>query len=252
LNKKLLLILLFFITVSSCKEEVTEPTRTFVDRFYGTTTALNIQVAYEEDAAPNLALNSEDAFDITKDNVNALLEGKNINLTVPMTLEDMVYLGNFQQESFTLEEITAIANDVQQFTNEDSEKGIVALFLDGYYNKDGEVLEGVIGLNINGTPIVAMFKPVIESASNSYTINTLVEQTTLTHELGHALGLVDNGVALTTSHKDEDHGAHCTNEDCIMYWQNGGGNVVEFVMPFVTGGAIELFGTECLNDVAAK
>jgi hypothetical protein len=40
----------------------------------------------------------------------------------------------------------------------------------------------------------------------------------LTHEIGHILGLVDNGLPMVEDHLDPDHRAHDINEDCLMFW----------------------------------
>ena len=249
--KKGTLAFLLFIIGVSCNTDTPEPSPTFVDQFYSNASNLEILVAYEEDAEPYTEFNNKQSWDISENNINSLLSGKGINLTVPKVVGSMQYLGDYDQLDFTTTDLFEIAEDIQKYNNKSSDKGIVVLFLNGYFNKDGERLDRVLGLNINGTAILAMFKPVIESASPSFTIRTLVEQTTMTHEIAHALGLVDNGVPLTSFHHDEPNGAHCTNKDCVMYWQNGGANVVEFVQPYLVGGNIELFGLECLDDIAA-
>ena len=74
----------------------------------------------------------------------------------------------------------------------------------------------ILGINLDGTPTIAIFKPVIESASNSRTEKALIEQSTIVHEIGHAIGLVNKGVRATTAHHDTANGAHCTNEGCVM------------------------------------
>ena len=217
--------------------------------FYSNVTTVELIVGYEENAEPYTTFNNKNAWSIVADNIAQLLDGRGLKYTVPRELSDMTFLGTLGQENYTSNDLKNLADDLQKYTNKEAEKGLVILFLDGYFTKDGEVLDKVLGLNINGTAIIAMFKPVIESASPSFTLRTLVEQSTLTHEIGHALGLVNNGVPLTSQHHDEVNGAHCTNEDCVMYWSNGGGNVVEFVQPYLADGEIDLFGQECLNDV---
>lgn len=217
--------------------------------FYTNVSTLELIVGYEENAEPYTTFNNKNAWSIVADNIAQLLDGRGLTYIVPRELSDMTFLGTLGQQNYTSNDLKNLADDLQKYTNKEAEKGVVILFLDGYFTKEGEVLDKVLGLNINGTAIIAMFKPVIESASPSFTLRTLVEQSTLTHEIGHALGLVNNGVPLTSQHHDEENGAHCTNKDCVMYWSNGGGNVVEFVQPYLRGGQIDLFGEECLADV---
>lgn len=112
----------------------------------------------------------------------------------------------------------------------------------------------MLGVSFGRTGVIVMFKDVIESTGLVAVPNLerFVEQATMIHELGHAIGLVDNGVALTTAHKDEEHGAHCTNEDCVMFWLNeGASDAAQFARDRVSGGDVVLFGDECLADVDA-
>lgn len=233
----------------SCQVDNIQPQNNFVADFYGNVSTLELIIGYEENAEPYTSFNNKNAWDIVSDNLAQLLAGRNISFSIPRELPEMTYLGTLGQQNYTNNDLQNLANDIQKYTNLEPQKGLVVLFLDGYFTKDGEVLDKVLGLNINGTAIIALFKPVIKSASPSFTLRTLVEQTTLTHEIGHALGLVNNGVTLRSAHHDEENGAHCTNNDCVMYWSNGGGNVVEFVQPYLSRGKIDLFGEECLTDV---
>ena len=76
-----------------------------------------------------------------------------------------------------------------------------------------------------------------------------MEQSTLVHEFGHAVGLVDRGLRPTTPHRDLRNGAHCRNPACIMYWENilvkDG---VDFVDTYLRPRRGILFGPECLAD----
>jgi hypothetical protein len=47
--------------------------------------------------------------------------------------------------------------------------------------------------------------------SKNQLMTTLIE-----HEMGHILGLVDQGTPMVTAHKS-NNGAHCTNTSCLMY-----------------------------------
>jgi predicted Zn-dependent protease len=42
--------------------------------------------------------------------------------------------------------------------------------------------------------------------------------TVLQHEMGHLLGLVNQGSPMQSPHKDPDNGAHCSNTHCLMYY----------------------------------
>ena len=72
------------------------------------------------------------------------------------------------------------------------------------------------------------------------------------HELGHAVGLVEFGVPSTSSHHDNSHGAHCTNQECVMYWLNeGASDMAQYTTRVVLTRDSVLFDAACLADVDA-
>ena len=92
-----------------------------------------------------------------------------------------------------------------------------------------------------------MFKPSIAGT----TMSEQVEQVTLVHEFGHAIGMVNRGVPMVEDHHDTDHGAHCSNPDCVMYWTVEGADIVGFIQSRLLGASDVLFGPECLADFDA-
>ena len=112
----------------------------------------------------------------------------------------------------------------------------------------------MLGVSIGDTGVIAMFKDVIRSTSLIAFPNVVrfVEQSTLIHELAHSIGLVDNGVPLTTAHKDAEQGAHCNDDRCVMFFLNeGAADAAEFARQAVVSGDTILFDDQCLADVDA-
>jgi predicted Zn-dependent protease len=249
-----ILLSLLCVFVNSCKDDegTPEPQEDFVSDFYSNTTDLQIIVGYETGAEPYISYASRDAWAVCLDNIQNLLSSKDITVTVPTQLSEMEDFGTLEQNNYSRENILELAADIQNHTNKDTIKGITIIFLNGYYIKDGVILDQVLGLNIGNSSVVAIFKPVINAASSSKAEQTLVEQSTLTHEIGHAIGLVNNGVRATSAHHDEANGSHCTNTECVMYWMNGAGDISKFITPFLTGNDVDLFGSQCIADIKAK
>jgi len=76
-----------------------------------------------------------------------------------------------------------------------------------------------------------------------------VEQSTLIHEMAHALGFVNNGLPLKTAHQDSAHGAHCSNPNCVMYYLNEGkSDMVNFVQQYILSGNTVMMDSQCLQD----
>ena len=79
-----------------------------------------------------------------------------------------------------------------------------------------------------------------------------IEATTVMHELGHLLGLTDNGIPMVEDHKAEGTGDHCDQSDCIMYAYNNTEELFGRVLADVQAGKeIAPFGEQCQADVAS-
>ncbi len=121
------------------------------------------------------------------------------------------------------------------------------LFVDGYYLDDGVRQDSGLGVSLGDTGTIAMFATIIGKAP----LSGFVEQTTLVHELGHAVGLVDNGVDMVDDHLDAAHGHHCENPDCVMYWLNeGAAGLRTYAQQHASRGDVVLFDDACLADAA--
>jgi hypothetical protein len=74
-----------------------------------------------------------------------------------------------------------------------------------------------------------------------------------THETGHLLGLVGNGLPMSVDHRDEDHGAHDENDQCIMYWAYEGQAILDVLRDRLLGGDESPLGFDgaCLSDIQA-
>ena len=239
---------------NSCRKDDDDFTYTIADYYRGMTT-LSIEVAYEDGAAPYTENNNGgNVWTITEDNVEALFAGRTspVDVVVPNGLLAMTEFPNQQKTTYTSEEILNLADRYRQGTSTTTSGNFFVIYLDGFFEKDGQKLESVLGIQITNTQVAAIFKPVVESTNPFTTVKKLAEQTTVVHELGHGLGLVKNGVPLVSAHHDSDHNAHCTNVDCVMYWQNEGPTAITgFVQQFLQNNTIIVFGAECIADTEA-
>jgi hypothetical protein len=227
-----------------------------VEVFPETVTTIELEVDYATGAEPYTgdAGQTGDVWDLFRANAEALFEGHEKTFVIPTTLDQMQALGDVGAGPYSYEDIIEIADAHRDKSSSGSVVSYYVVWLDGRYEKDGEEQPGVLGVNLTGTGIIALFKPVIASTSVGplAVVERYVEQATLVHEFGHAVGLVNNGIALTSEHQDAEHGKHCANEDCIMYYQvEGTSGMVDFVLSRVTAGDVVLFADDCLADAAA-
>lgn len=63
-----------------------------------------------------------------------------------------------------------------------------------------------------GTPLGALPVPNPRQAID------VLERSTLLHEAGHAMGLVNNGLPMVKAREDAEHAGHSTNPRSVMYW----------------------------------
>jgi hypothetical protein len=192
-------------------------------------------------------------WEIYQDNVTALFDGKK-ELVYPSTLAEMERIEDVGETQFRTADILTIAQRHRAVPPTSDAVTFYVIFLRGVYvEPDGNASPETLGVSIGSTGVIAMFKPAIAStATKGTTTPRFVEQATLVHELGHAVGLVDNGVTATSAHLDPDHANHCSSASCVMYWSNEGARgAADYVQNYLETGSRVLFGPECLADLRA-
>ena len=228
--------------------------------YFSTTTSLTVEVAYESGQEPfangttlTVSGNTVPIWQILDENLNALFLGRAVYpvITVPKQIEDMKELPVQGKASWTAEDLVALSQKYRTGKSSSTETYFWVVFLAGYFNDGTTDLPTTVGVSIGGTTVIAIFKDVVRATGNGLGIvPRYVEQATVVHEIGHALGLVDNGLPMKEAHKDADgHGAHCNNPDCVMYWLNEGRtDLVQFAIRMSTSGSIIMYDQKCLKD----
>ncbi len=123
---------------------------------------------------------------------------------------------------WTFDELDAFS---RQHASDDADGpvSIHVLFVDGSYAsaEDGGTVLGLAW----GQRYIALFQDAIRSGCSGGVFGAIssesceiAERNVWAHELGHVIGLVDNGLSLQTNHRDADHGRHDASEGCLMYW----------------------------------
>jgi predicted Zn-dependent protease len=246
--KLLSLTLLVLILNVSCgkvdKRAASGTTDISMSELYSAT-EIKVFVFYEEGAEPYV----QDAlplkyWTLLQKNIAALFQGKlpESSISVPTELSQMSKLSAQNKATWSTQEVFNLAKTLGEFPV----GNFVVMFLKGYSDQG----QGIIGFQITGTNVIAVFKDVVKSTgAETNLVTRYMEQATLIHEMGHALGLVNNGVPMTSNHHDADHGAHCTNPNCIMSYSNEGRSaMLNFVENIRTNGTIIMYDQACLND----
>jgi hypothetical protein len=153
---------------------------------------------------------------------------------------------NIQSGSpFSLTEISDIENNFRTEYNETGILKLHVLFLNGSYTMDTPTGR-VLGVAYRNTSCV-IFESSLQELSNAINEPNRVdlETTVLCHEVCHLLGLVNLGTPMQNNHLDTEHDKHCTNPDCLMYWEIENSGVVDMMV----GGNIPQLDTNCILDL---
>lgn len=135
---------------------------------------------------------------------------------------------------------------------------IQVLFVDGRYVTEDDA-GTVLGLAW-GERFIALFQEQLRSSCEGRLVGALqsdacatAERNVWAHELGHVIGLVDNGVPLQSAHRDAAHGRHDVSDACIMYWAYDGPGLFDTLLSrFNAGQSQDIdFCEHCWADVAS-
>ncbi len=148
---------------------------------------------------------------------------------------------------YTLEQIVNIENNNRAlYTGEQGSNSfaISVLVLDGEYQE-----ENVLGIAYGSSSVALMGKVIDDNSGGLFRPSaSVLYRSVLRHELGHLFGLVDNGSPMVDDHLDREHGAHCDNQECLMYFSTETLGFLEGV----SGGEIPELDSECQADLKAN
>ena len=153
------------------------------------------------------------------------------------------------QTVYTLTDIRDLEDTIRTAYNSENKVAVSGLFIDGEYSENTEN-GSVLGVAYRNTSFV-IFEETVQSFSGQPLApsTTVLETTVLNHEFGHLLGMVNAGSPMQSNHQDTDHGRHCAQEDCLMYWTAETG---EGLLNSISGGTIPSFDSQCLADLQAN
>lgn len=138
---------------------------------------------------------------------------------ITLTVDDAI--SSPGQSPYSAEEIRDLEGTHRDTFTDGSTLAAYYLFLDGQFEQ-----QNVLGIAYFNTSM-AIFEQVIRDNSGSLNqpSTTVIEASSIRHEMGHVLGLVNNGTPMQAQqggpddHHDEANGAHCTKEGTLMYYQ---------------------------------
>lgn len=266
---KSLIILSLFSLASSCGDSNYVPPASIVinkvqseenlKKIYSSSLKqVHIRVFYEPGAEPFAGNNDrgQPVWGLLEKNIQAVfnIRSQNINLMVPKELTSMTLLPAQNKVEWSAEEVNSLSSTLGVAALTEELAFFTVIFLKGSFKSEGSNPNSILGISLNGTTVIAIFKDAINllGPSGESLVVKFGEQATLVHEIGHALGIVANGVNAVSDHHDKEHGNHCTNTSCVMYWMNEGNkDLLEFIRGVVQNGNSTLYGALCLDDIKA-
>lgn len=176
--------------------------------------------------------------------------------------EELPPLGD-PDRPWTFDELEGLARAHRNLFPGEGVAVIHMLVVDGRYEgDDGDGL--VLGLAWGGDTLALFSDNIARACESAPAVQLLAPAlaeevcrrttaTVLLHEVGHLLGLVNNGAPMQVDHQDEAHGAHDVDEDCIMYWAAERSRIADVIAERVAQGGAEQpsFDQACLDDLKA-
>lgn len=243
MRKLLLLAVVFAIAFSACKKDskhkINKNHRQSVGHSAHDLLSDNkykdlvVEIQYMSEYKPDDA-----AIDNLKTFLSQRLH-KNVNVTY-------TEIGAQGKSVYTLDDIHSIEDANRKEFTAKKQIAVYFVFLDGGYSEDSDDSK-VLGVAYYNTSM-AVFKKSIDDLSGGFgqPSGIVVETTVINHEFGHILGLVNTGSPMQALHQDVSNGAHCSNQDCLMYWETESGDVVSNLFGMSSAPALD---ANCLADL---
>ncbi|PKP29379.1 MAG: membrane metalloprotease [Bacteroidetes bacterium HGW-Bacteroidetes-18] len=150
---------------------------------------------------------------------------------------------------YSMEDVRSIEDANRSIFSFENQLAISALFLNGKSSSDTDSTT-ILGTSYRNTSFV-IFEETIKTTANNILGSSKItlESTVILHEFCHLLGLVNLGTNMVVNHEDTAHSAHCTVENCLMYYliENG-----KNVPHWVKDTQIPQLDAYCINDLRAN
>ena len=169
----------------------------------------NLEIDYMEGHEP-----TQEALDSLELFLNRHMNKANINIGMPnpVTAEG--------QNAYTVEDIANLEEEHRNHYTEAGSDTLWAYFLvvDGEYSQ-----QNVLGIAYYNTSMAFFGRTIQDNSRESGEVGSQptrskMEAIVFRHEIGHNLGLVNNGTPMVDDHHDSANGHHCTEQECLMYY----------------------------------
>jgi predicted Zn-dependent protease len=150
------------------------------------------------------------------------------------------------KSAYSIDDVKAIEDQERKEYTYKEDLAVCFIFLDGP-SSENQGSSMVLGQAYYNTSMV-IYEKTLRDHSGGFGEPELykLETTVINHELGHILGLVNLGSTMYYAHQDSAHGAHCDNQDCLMYWEVETGSIFNNL---IGNAPIPALDENCLKDL---
>ena len=152
---------------------------------------------------------------------------------------------------FSIEEIRSIEDANRSVYTQGDNLAVYVFFSNGASESDTNN-SVTLGTAYRNTSIVIYQKTLEFITQTDPEVLPILEQTTLNHEMGHLMGLVNiQNDDIHQVHEDPDSNKHCVHEDCLMYYDATGVGR-QMLSKWTQLRAVPQLEIQCLQDLQAK
>ncbi|HZX59747.1 MAG TPA: hypothetical protein VFE54_13515 [Mucilaginibacter sp.] len=142
---------------------------------------------------------------------------------------------------YSLNNIVSLERANRRLFTRNNVISVHVLITNGYYSNND-----VLAISYWNTSFCIFGKSLDDNTGQANEVSRSILLTTLLeHEFGHLMGLVDQGSPMQTDHRDATNGAHCSNPDCLMYYNVEAGFTDAL-------SAVPAFDANCIADLRAN
>lgn len=216
--------------------------------FSDSVSSFHVDVYYEPSTSPyvgNLS-GGNTTWDITLTSFMDLFSNHpGRTVTVPATLGGMKVIDAQSRQVWQSTDLIALGNKYAKKFEDGDQIRMSVFFLKGKFEGSATAL----GAQLTGYPFAFVFKDVVIAAGGDSTTQKYVEQSTVVHQLGHAIGLVNHGIPMAANHEDNFHNLHHSGGNCVMGFDVESKNtVVSAISSMISGNQLGMFGNSSLAD----
>lgn len=197
---------------------------------------------YNELVVEVQSFEGQEPSDAVLQNLKSFLEAR-LNKPAGITF-NKTSINPDRSAKYSISDVQKIEQKHRNSYSENKKAAIYFLFVDGEYseNANGNIVLGVA----YGASSMVIFNNSISQNSGGFGQPSKdgLETTVCMHEIGHLLGLVNNGSEMTVNHADPSNPQHCDNKNCLMYWQAETNDMVKNFL-----GTLPVLDDNCIKDL---